>query len=94
MVLTKVGLDRTGALYWNGKPVDRQALDKNLSMLPTMNPEPWVFLETEMGAPCASLEALRDQIEKHMQCAKNSWRCNEGVMTLWDNVPSSARVVS
>ena len=87
VVLNKIALDRTGALYWNGKPISSQALEKYLALQPTMDPEPWIFLETEMGAPCASLDAVRDQVERHMHCAEGG-RCNEGIMTVWDNIPS------
>jgi len=86
-MLNKVAVDRAGTLYWNGKAVTSKTLDRNLALGPTMNPEPWIFLETEMGAPCASIEAVRDQIEKHVSCA-NRHSCNEGIMTVWDNIPS------
>jgi ABC-type siderophore export system fused ATPase/permease subunit len=85
--LNKVALDRTGAIYWNGKPISAKKLDEYLALMPTMDPEPWIFLETEMGAPCASLDAVRDQIEKRMHCAEGG-RCNEGIMTVWDNIPN------
>lgn len=75
----------------NGKPVSREALDKYLALGVAMNPEPWVFLETEMGASCASVEAIRDQIEQHVDCA-TGYRCNEGIMTVWDNTPSQRGV--
>lgn len=86
VVINKIALDRAGVLYWNGKPVTPQNLERYLALQPTMNPEPWVFLETEMGAPCASLDAVRDQVEKHMHCAEGG-RCNEGILTVWDNIP-------
>ena len=84
--MNKVALDRTGAIYWNGKPLSSENLDKYLALQPTMDPEPWIFLETEMGAPCATLESVRDQIEKHMHCEQGG-RCNEGILTVWDNIP-------
>lgn len=93
-MLNKVALDRTGALYWNGKPVTKEVLDQYLAQSEGLNPEPWVFLETEMGAPCASLDAVRDQIDKHMHCTSASRRCNEGIETIWDNIPGKAGVVS
>jgi biopolymer transport protein ExbD len=85
--MNKIALDRAGKLYWNGSEVTPQTLDKYLAVMSAMNPEPWVFLETEMGAPCASLDAIRDQVEKHMHCEQGG-RCNEGIMTVWDNTPN------
>jgi len=82
--MNKIALDRAGKIYWNGREVTPRTLDKYLAVMPRMNPEPWIFLETEMGAPCASLDAVRDQVEKHMHCERGG-RCNEGIMTVWDN---------
>lgn len=87
VILNRVALDSTGKIYWNGKQVTPKTLDKYLALGPTLNPEPWIFLETEMGASCASIEAIRDQIEKHVECT-NGYRCNEGIKTVWDNVSS------
>jgi hypothetical protein len=84
--MNKIALDRTGALYWNGKRTTSETVEKYLSLQPTLNPEPWIFLETEMGVPCASLDAIRDQIERYMHCAEGG-RCNEGILTVWDNIP-------
>jgi hypothetical protein len=67
--------------------VSRKALNKHLAQSPTLNPEPWLFLETEMGTSCAALEAIRDQIENHVECSTGN-RCNEGIMTVWDKTPS------
>ncbi len=85
--LKRIALDRAGKTYWNGEKVSREALDKHLAQSPTLNPEPWVFLETEMGTSCAAVEAIRDQIEKHVDCS-TGFRCNEGIMTVWDKTPS------
>ena len=86
-MLNRIALDHAGKIYWNGKPVTPETLDKYLALGPTMNPEPWVFLETEMGAPCASIQLFRDQVERHVDCG-NGYRCNEGIMTVWENTPS------
>lgn len=85
-MLNKIALDRDGKLYWNGQAVTPQTLDKYLALGTRLNPEPWIFLESEMGAPCASLEDIRNRIEKHANCA-DGYRCNEGVMTIWDKIP-------
>jgi len=85
--MNKVAVDRTGAIYWNGKPVTPETLNKYLSLTRTMNPVPVTFLETEMGTPCASLDAVRKQMERHLDCAGGMY-CNEGILTVWDNIPS------
>lgn len=79
-------MDKDDKIYWNGKQVSRRTLDRYLALGPTLNPEPSIFLETEMGASCAAIEALRDQVEKHLDCKSGS-RCNEGILTVWDNIP-------
>ena len=87
MELNRIAIDSAGKTYWNGKQVTPETLDKYLALGPTLSPEPWIFLETEMGASCASIEAIRDKVEKHLDCS-NGYRCNEGIKTVWDNVPS------
>ncbi len=87
VVLNKIALDRAGRTYWNGEAVSHGALDQRLAQGSTLNPEPWVFLETEMGASCAAVNAIRDQIEKRVDCS-TGYRCNEGIMTVWDRTPS------
>lgn len=87
VALNKIALDRTGKTYWNGEQVSRKTLDEYLALSPSMNPEPWVFLEAEMGASCAALEAVRDQVEKHIDCS-TGYRCNEGIKTIWNHTPS------
>lgn len=87
VVLNRIALDRAGKTYWNGEQVSRDTLDKYLALGPSMNPEPWIFLETEMGASCTALDAVRDQVEKHIDCS-TGYRCNEGIKTVWNHTPS------
>ena len=86
-MMNKVALDRAGALYWNGKPVTKEVLDNNLALMHSLDPEPVTFLETEMGVDCASLEAVRDQMERRLGCS-NGGRCNEGIVTVLDAAPN------
>ena len=86
VMLNRIALDRAGRIFWNGKQVSRQILSQYLALGPTMNPEPSVFLEAEMGVSCADLESVRDQIEEHVDCT-TGYRCNEGLKTIWDNTP-------
>ena len=87
VVLNRIALDRAGRTFWNGEQVSRETLNKYLALGPSLNPEPWIFLETEMGASCSALEAVRDQVEKHIDCS-TGYRCNEGIKTVWDHTPS------
>lgn len=86
--MNEIALDRTGALYWNGRSVTKAALDGYLDLMHTLDPEPVTFLETEMGVPCASLDAIRNQMERRLNCS-NGGRCSEGVVTVWDKIPST-----
>lgn len=88
VVMNKVALDHAGSLYWNGKPVTKEALDEYLAQMHILDPEPVTFLETEMGVPCASLDAIRDQMERQLKCSKGG-RCNEGVVRVWDNIQNA-----
>lgn len=85
--MRRISLDRADKIYWNGKQVSRETLDKYLASGSTLNPEPWIFLETEMGASCDAVEAVRDQVEKQVDCA-TGYRCNEGIMSVWENTLS------
>lgn len=82
-----VGLTRDGTLHWNGKPISSVALTQMLRQSHQLNPEPVVFLETEMGAPCEALEAVRKQMNEELEC-KESARCAEGIETVWSELPS------
>ena len=48
--------------------------------------EPIVFLETEMGIPCETLNAVRKQMDEALEC-KKSGRCSEGIQTVWRELP-------
>jgi hypothetical protein len=85
VILNKIALDRNGATYWNGKPVSAPNLDKYLSIVPTMNPVPVTILETEMGAPCASLDAVRMKMNERLKCSQGG-RCAEGILDVWNNL--------
>ena len=86
-LMNKVALDRNGVLYWNGSPISRSKLGSNLRSSHQMNPEPVVFLQTEMGTPCNDLNALRKQMDDALEC-KESRRCAEGIKSVWENLPS------
>jgi hypothetical protein len=87
VALNTIALDRSGRTYWNGKEVARDVLGRNLAQGAHLEPQPWIFLETEMGAPCDAVEAVRNQVERHVDCSTD--RCNEGIKAVWNNVPAA-----
>jgi hypothetical protein len=82
-----VAVTQDGALHWNGKPISSARLDEYLRQSHQMNPEPVVFLETEMGVPCEAIDAVRKQIDEALEC-KKSRRCAEGIERVWQELPT------
>ena len=82
-----IALDHNGVLYWNGKPISNEQLGKYLRISHTLDPEPEVILETEMGVPCGALDAVRAKMDQNLDC-KNSHRCGEGIPSVWRELPS------
>ncbi|HTU11769.1 MAG TPA: hypothetical protein VMG08_12830 [Allosphingosinicella sp.] len=85
--INRLSLDRNGAIHWNGRVIAMRQLSEYLGIVHGMNPEPIVFLETEMGAPCARLEAIRDEMERRMECS-NFGSCAEGIWHVWQATPT------
>lgn len=85
--MNEVSLGQNGTLYWNGKTVSRALLDQLLRQSHLLDPEPVVFLQTEMGVPCSALDALRKQMDDALECKKSS-RCAEGIERVWRELPS------
>jgi hypothetical protein len=83
-----VGLDRHGAIYWNGVRIDEHQLAGYLTQSHGLNPEPAVFLEVEAGVPCAALEAVRDEMDRRLECRRGG-NCEEGVRSIWEGIPTS-----
>lgn len=86
-LLIGIGLDAKGQVYWNTKPISLAQLSEYLARAHRMEPEPEIILETQMGAPCGKLEAVRDLIDERLECSK-SRRCNEGILKIWNAVPA------
>lgn len=90
-VMTVIALTHDGTIYWNGVAVSQAQLAKYLKLSHGLNPEPHVFLETEMGASCHALEAMRNQMDRGLECRKPYSRCSEGIRSVWENLPSPPR---
>ncbi|MEA3038578.1 MAG: hypothetical protein QOE79_1091 [Sphingomonadales bacterium] len=82
-----VGLDRHGDLYWNGERLEQRRFAANLTAVHGLNPEPEVFLEVEAGVPCASLEGVRDAMDRYAECRAGG-HCAEGVRSIWEGIPT------
>ncbi len=82
-----VSLTHDGTIYWNGERVTRQQLSRYLKESHRLNPEPDVFLQTEMGASCRDLEAVRDRMDQALECKRDGAHCAEGIKTVWRNMP-------
>ncbi|WP_395393382.1 hypothetical protein WBP07_00285 [Novosphingobium sp. BL-8A] len=80
-VYNTLTLDRNGMAYWNGSPVDDAVLDRMLKATRRFDPIPQLVLQTEMGMPCARLEAVRDKIDNVLDCRRNGRVCSEGERT-------------
>jgi hypothetical protein len=85
--MNHVGITQDGRLHWNGKPISSAQLRKYLRQSHQLNPEPVVFLETEMGVSCDALAAVRTQMDEALEC-KKSGRCAEGIQTVWQALPT------
>ena len=86
-LINYVSITQDGALHWNGKPISSVTLGEYLRQSRQLNPKPVVFLETEMGAPCEALEAVRKQMDEALEC-KKSGLCSEGIETVWRGLPN------
>ena len=70
--INRLSLDRNGVIHWNGRQTSLPQLSEYLGIVHGMNPEPIVFLDTEMGAPCALLEAIRDEMDRRLEAARTA----------------------
>jgi len=86
-VMNKVALDSRGMIYWNGQRVSFSELSELLGGAGKMDPQPITFLETEMGAPCKTLDAIRNEMNRTLNCERHG-PCGEGIMTVWQAMPN------
>ena len=86
-LMNHVSISEQGTLHWNGERVSSGTLTGLLRQSHELHPEPVVFLETEMGVPCETVDAVRKQIDDTLEC-KDTGRCAEGIETVWRQLPS------
>jgi biopolymer transport protein ExbD len=86
--MNRVSLTANGTIHWNGKRVSFDTLGRYLADSHSLTPEPDTFLEAEMGIPCATLEQVRDEMDRQLGC-KNGGHCNEGVLSVWKALPTA-----
>jgi hypothetical protein len=88
--MNQISLLRDGSIDWNGKKVSSVTLSRYLDLSHKMNPEPDVFLQTEMGVPCRDVEILRDRMDRSLECKKSYSNCAEGILLVWKHLPTPA----
>lgn len=84
--LIKVSLDSKGTIYWDGKEISGTKLSDYLGRVQKMEPQPIVFLETQMGAPCETLDQLRSEMDRKLACDEYG-PCFEGILSVWREMP-------
>jgi hypothetical protein len=86
-LIIRVSLDRGGTVYWEGRVSSLHQVYGYFDVARTMSPQPLIFLDTEMGAPCAALESLRDEMDRRLQCNPHGM-CAEGIWAVWRATPT------
>lgn len=86
VVINHISVDQNGAIYWNGARKSLAEISSYMSVTANMNPQPFTFLQTEMGVPCALVEQVRDEMERRLDCRHNG-PCGEGIQQVWEATP-------
>lgn len=86
--MNELSLTRDGLIYWNGVRISSRKLKQYLEVVHGLHPEPIVFLQAEMGGSCSALEAVRDQVDKALECKKPYSKCAEGIKSVWRKLPT------
>lgn len=83
----QVTVDHQSRVDIGGRKASMDELAKHLALVAAIqNPAPQVLLDTEMGAECRTIEAVRHQIDRSMNC-RTSGQCAEGSRTVWMELP-------
>jgi hypothetical protein len=75
----RVTLRRDGKILWNGFNASNDQIAQLLAASHKLTPEPGVYLEAEMGASCADLDRMRNQMDTALQCRIDGRKCLEGL---------------
>lgn len=87
-MMNEVALTRDGSIHWNSNRISPSQFSKYLAASHGLNPQPIVFLQTEMGVSCRKLEAVRNQMEEALKCNKPYSSCAEGIKQVWRSPPT------
>lgn len=86
-IMNEISLTRDGSIYWNGTRISRATFAKYLATSHGLNPEPNHFLQTEMDVSCSDVEAVRDLMDRALECRKAYSHCAEGILPVWEKWP-------
>jgi hypothetical protein len=75
-VIDRVHVNSSGALQWNGVPIDPATLRKYMTAIAMSRPQPFVILDPDPGADCAAVEAAREAMARSGTCSPGG--CGEG----------------
>lgn len=71
-----VGLNGRGEISWDGAPIDERALIERLETAREFLPPPFLILEPDQDADCASVKRLRRLMDERF--CNQRWACGEG----------------
>ncbi|RVT92673.1 ExbD/TolR family protein [Sphingomonas crocodyli] len=71
-------IDQNGFIFWNGSKIRDTQLGRLLEGSHSLDPEPQVYLEAEMGVTCDALEKVRNTMDETLQCRSGNGKCVEG----------------
>ncbi len=87
IVTTNLAIAADDSLSWNGKAVEREELQRYLTIIPTVEPTPGTILSVHPSASCAMVGVIRTSMERALNC-RETRRCGEGdARGDWDAPP-------
>jgi hypothetical protein len=75
--INRLHIDRNHNRLWNGQPVSGPQLSGYLSLTHTLIPMPATVLTADPQAACTTVEAIRRELERKLQC-RDTRACGEG----------------
>jgi len=76
VIVNRIAIQTDGHLRWNGVAITRNTLGRYLRIVRTMTPMPFTILDPDPNADCATIDAVRDDMEALLPCAQGY--CGEG----------------